>query len=114
MLTGEEKKQYQRDYMAKKRSNKGLTENDVRPTEMLDPGSQNVRPDVRPLVRQPDVIGQPGHLEERMKDPASRKNLWKICKSLDNHNVSDCVTYGAYGPTFTQIEELLEQTRALD
>ena len=41
MLTGDEKKAYQRDYMKRKRSNKGLTEQPVRP-------SKDVRPIVRP------------------------------------------------------------------
>ena len=49
MLTGEAKKQYQKDYMKGKRSNTGLTESDGSNKE----NGENVRPlaneDVRPL-----------------------------------------------------------------
>ncbi len=111
MLTGEEKKQYQRDYMAKKRSNKGLTENDVRPTE-------NVRPDVRPkpfILKQSDSpLSPPGHLCEWMEDNGHRKKLWDIYKALSVRSLTGDVRVGVHGPTFEEIGEVLEETKVLD
>ena len=92
-----DKKSYQREYMRRRRSNKGLTKNKemldlepVRPTKMLDPV----------LDPYPAVV-------RAMADPIKRAKLRKICQSLSEHNVANEVRYGLYGPSLAVVGEYL-------
>ena len=79
-LKGDAKKDYQRDYMRLKRSNKAP-----------DGG----------LTQYPAIV-------YALVDPDKRKKLEKITQSLKNHNVLEEVRYGVV--SFDLIEELLEVT----
>ena len=87
MLRGQNKKDYQKKYMERKRSN------NVRPIEIVDPN-------VRPL---PAIV-------YALTDPIKRRKLEKICQSLKDFNQLGEVGYGVEGPTFDIVGELLEVT----
>jgi len=96
MLRKEEKKAYQKRYMKKRRSNKGLTETD----KMLDLTAVLLDPNVRPI---PPIM-------DWLTDPVKRCKLELITASLKRHRVTDDVRFGCYGPTFTMVGDLLDIT----
>lgn len=55
-----------------------------------------------------------GHLREWLKDSVQRKKLGDICLALKRHGNLDNVTFGAYGPTFTEIGNILDETSVLN
>ncbi len=55
-----------------------------------------------------------GGLRDKLKDPGWRKKLGKICIALKHHGHSDDVTFGIYGPSFTEIGDALDETAALN
>ena len=101
MLTGEEKKTYQRDYMKQKRSNtgsntgsnKGTGSNTGSNTKVIREGNTVIEVDVERAAK-----------------------LLMICKSLDRQvsglggshaNLLSMVRYGINGPTFASIKARL-------
>ena len=91
MLRGQTKKDYQREYMERKRSNKtGLT-NGGSTTE----GLTKYHPIMYAIV-----------------DPVKRVKLEKICQSLDNHRVLDKVYYGVgiHSLSMDVVGDLLDAT----
>lgn len=56
-----------------------------------------------------DVTQYPAILHA-LTDPVKRRKLEKITESIKNHNVLKEVTYGAYGPDFQMVGEMLEVT----
>ncbi len=58
--------------------------------------------------------GEESHLREWLEEPGQRKKLGKICIALKRHGHSDDVTLGAYGPIFTEIGDILDETQVLD
>jgi hypothetical protein len=88
--------------MKKRRSNK----KDVRPDE------ENVRPDVLDPVR-PDVLDPVRPIDDYppivhyLADDVKREHLRRISDSLSNHNVSELVRFGCFGPTFDKVGEIL-------
>ena len=113
-LTDEQKKEYQREYMKKRRSNK----KDVRPDEKPVRPEKNVRPDVLDPVRPTENVLDPVRPDVRpiddyppivhyLADDVKRENLRRISDSLSNHNVSELVRFGVFGITFDKIGEIL-------
>ncbi|KKN33643.1 hypothetical protein LCGC14_0801820 [marine sediment metagenome] len=90
MLRGQNKKDYQRKYMERKRSNKGLT-NGGSTTE----GLTKYHPIMYAIV-----------------DLVKRKKLEAICMSLKNHNVLEKVYYGVgvHSLSMDVVGDLLEAT----
>jgi hypothetical protein len=69
MLTGEKKKEYQREYMRKRRSNMLDPGDLVRPV-VLDPVRPIVQPDVRPNVPEPSIIEITGEVRNSPPEPS--------------------------------------------
>ena len=91
MLKGQAKKDYQREYMSKKRSNK--SEGD----------RSNKQPNSYPFITR--------HAIESVLDPAKRIKLEFICETLKQRNLLGEVRFGVGGPTLEVTAEMLEATR---
>ena len=105
-LTDEQKKEYQREYMKKRRSNK----KDVRPDEKPVRPEKNVRPDVLDPVRPiKDIKPTDDYppIIHWLADKDKRSKLLAISNSLANRNCSEHVRFGVYGMTFDRVGELL-------
>ena len=97
MLRGQAKKDYQKKYMERQRSNKSVEPGDVRPFKKealatLDPH------------KYPAIIYV-------LTDPVKRLKLEKITLSLKNFKQSENVRYGVNGPSFDVVGELLDATK---
>ena len=98
----EQKREYQREYMKKKRSNKeetGLTEKEVGLTFM----------DVIPKTMPSGGRVTPTLLEF-LVDKEKRRKLESICMALDRRELGGEVRFGVNGVTFNEVEELLLTT----
>jgi hypothetical protein len=91
MLKGDKKKEYQRDYMRLKRSNK---------SPIID-GSNSERSNTYPAIL------------HALVDPGKRAKLEKIYQSLKDFKVADKVYYGCGKGSvpFDVVGDLLEATR---
>jgi len=90
MLRGQKKKDYQKKYMERKRSNKDA----VRPTELVDP---SVRP-------HPSIL-------KALVDPDKRIKLEKVYQTLKDFKQAENVYYGVSGVPFDVVGDLLEVTK---
>jgi len=130
MLTGEEKKNYQREYMQKKRSNKAGS--NIGGSNMVPPlGTLPERPRYLTLsdgqvldranppkgkVNEYDLNGYRALIQEgtekeyglilSLADPVRMKKIQAITDSLKRHDVLEGVRYGIWGPTFKSIDKL--------
>ncbi len=92
MLTKQAKTDYQREYMKRKRSNKEIVLDPVRPTDS-----------VRPVL---DPEKYP-HIVHVLADPKKRDALRKKCESLNSRSLFKEVRFGVNGPTMEQVAEYL-------
>ena len=87
MLKADKKKNYQKEYMRKKRANVGLTEGSNK-EGLTDKG-----------------LTYPAYVYA-LADPVKKEKLGRIACELKKHGVSELVRYGLQGPTFKDLGEL--------
>lgn len=92
-LTGEAKKQYQREYMQAKRSNSGSNKED---------GSNKAKV-AGSNTEYPAIV-------EALCDPIKRNRLERINRELQAKGLGAGVTYGYGGPDFNQVDDMLRAT----
>jgi len=61
---------------------------------------ETVIPDVIPIDDYPPIV-------HYLADDTKREKLRRISDSLSNHNVSELVRFGCFGPTFDKVGEIL-------
>lgn len=76
----------------------------------VQPKPQNVQPIVQPSIDLPNGGAVTPALLDALVDKNKRLKLEKINESLKSFHQSDNIRYGINGPTFTDINELLEAT----
>ena len=117
-LTKEQKRDYQKEYMRNRRSNKigltnegsnkpGLTRNCPESVTLSD--GQIWHPD--PKYWRPKVDKKESDypaIVQALTDPIKRKKLESITSELKSRRVADCMRYGIAGPTFDIVGDLLD------
>ena len=118
-LTKEQKRDYQKEYMRNRRSNKigltnegsnkpGLTRNCPESVTLSD--GRIWHPDPRyykHILTQEKESDYPA-IVQALTDPIKRKKLESITRELKSRRVADCMRYGIAGPTFDIVGDLLD------